>query len=97
MMDCHGPGLPYSCLHKTASNSLMEVMLPLGKVMEKREYVPEKVWEANSRLESSYRMINAPTVQWTEVAVAGTQQKAQVNQLSKTYRLENKIRWVGFL
>jgi len=60
MMDCHGPGLPYSCLHKTASNSLMEV------------------WEANSRLESSYRMIDAPTVQWTEVAVAGTQQKAQV-------------------
>ena len=29
MMDCHGPGLPYSCLHKTASNSLMEVMLQL--------------------------------------------------------------------
>ena len=45
--------------------------------------MPEKVWEANSRLESSYRMINAPTVQWTEVSVAGTQQKAQVNQLSR--------------
>ena len=43
----------------------------------------EKVWEANSRLESSYRMIDAPTVQWTEVSVAGTQQKAQVNQLSR--------------
>ena len=56
--------------------------------MEKREYVPEKVWEANSRLESSYRMINAPTVQWTEVAVAGTQQKAQVNKLSRDYRFK---------
>ena len=30
-------------------------------------------------------MINAPTVQWTEVAVAGTQQKAQVNKLSRDY------------
>ena len=60
-------------------------MLQVGKIMEKREYVPEKVWEANSRLESSYRMIDAPTVQWTEVAVAGTQQKAQVNQLSRDY------------
>ena len=47
--------------------------------------MPEKVWEANSRLESSYRMIDAPTVQWTEVAVAGTQQKAQVNKLSRDY------------
>ena len=37
-----------------------------------------KVWEANSRLENSYRVIEAPTVKWTEVAVAGTQQKAQV-------------------
>ena len=26
MMDCHGPGLPYSCLHTTATNSLMEVI-----------------------------------------------------------------------
>ena len=26
MMDCHGPGLPYSCLHKTSTNSLMEVI-----------------------------------------------------------------------
>ena len=67
-------------------------MLQVGKIMEKREYVPEKVWEANSRLESSYRMINAPTVQWTEVAVAGTQQKAQVNKLSRDYRFK-----VGFL
>ena len=71
-------------------------MLQVGKIMEKREYVPEKVWEANSRLESSYRMIDAPTVQWTEVAVAGTQQKAQVNQLSKTCRLDNKIKWIFF-
>ena len=63
-------------------------MLQVGKIMEKREYVPEKVWEANSRLESSYRMIDAPTVQWTEVAVAGTQQKAQVNQLSRDYRFK---------
>ena len=94
MMDCHGPGLPYSCLHKTASNSLMEVMLQLHHLARlwSKESMPEKVWEANSRLESSYRMINAPTVQWTEVAVAGTQQKAQVNQLSKTYRFENKIK-----
>ena len=89
MMDCHGPGLPYSCLHKTASNSLMEVLLQLCKIMEKREYAPpEKVWEANSRLESSYRMIDSPTVQWTEVAVAGTQQKAQVNKLSRDYRFK---------
>ena len=58
--------------------------------------MPEKVWEANSRLESSYRMIDAPTVQWTEVAVAGTQQKAQVNQLSKTYRfVDLKISGLG--
>ena len=85
MMDCHGPGLPYSCLHKTASNSLMEVMLQLHHLarLRSKESMPDKVWEANSRLESSYRMIDAPTVQWTEVAVAGTQQKAQVNQLSR--------------
>ena len=66
-------------------------MLQVGKIMEKREYVPEKVWEANSRLESSYRMIDSPTVQWTEVSVAGTQQKAQVNKLSRDYRFK-----VGF-
>ena len=85
MMDCHGPGLPYSCLHKTASNSLMEVLLHLHHLtrLRRKESMLEKVWEANSRLESSYRMIDAPTVQWTEVSVAGTQQKAQVNQLSR--------------
>ena len=55
--------------------------------------MPEKVWEANSRLESSYRMINAPTVQWTEVSVAGTQQKAQVNQLLA--EIED-LKWVFF-
>ena len=57
--------------------------------------MPEKVWEANSRLESSYRMIDAPTVQWTEVSVAGTQQKAQVNKLIAKLR-DLKIRISGF-
>ena len=40
------------------------------------------MWEANSRLENSYRVIDAPTVKWTEVAVPGTQQKAQVLQFA---------------
>jgi len=25
MMDCHGPGIPYSCLHKTQTNTLLSV------------------------------------------------------------------------
>ena len=40
MMDCHGPGLPYSCLHKTASNSLMEVMLRLHHLARFRDGRP---------------------------------------------------------
>ena len=53
------------------------------------------MWEANSRLENSYRVIDAPTVKWTEVAVAGTQQKAQVLRYAIKWHLK-KIQCVSY-
>jgi len=60
MVDCHGPGLPYSTLHSTRDSALVEV------------------WEDNSRLKRLYSSIAAPTVEYRQVSVAGTAQKAQV-------------------
>eukprot|EP00092_Neocalanus_flemingeri_P005220 GFUD01005613.1.p1 GENE.GFUD01005613.1~~GFUD01005613.1.p1 ORF type:complete len:872 (-),score=205.25 GFUD01005613.1:288-2903(-) len=60
MMDCHGPGIPYSCLHTTQNNSLLSV------------------WTGNNGLENIYNAIDSATVQYLEIGVEGSDQKAQV-------------------
>ena len=60
MMDCHGPGIPYSCLHHTETNSLLSV------------------WSANNNLEDKINAVDSAPVQFLEVAVDGSDQKAQV-------------------
>eukprot|EP00090_Calanus_glacialis_P028875 TRINITY_DN4629_c0_g1_i1.p1 TRINITY_DN4629_c0_g1~~TRINITY_DN4629_c0_g1_i1.p1 ORF type:complete len:673 (-),score=148.29 TRINITY_DN4629_c0_g1_i1:778-2796(-) len=60
MMDCHGPGIPYSCLHHTETNSLLSV------------------WSANNNLEDKVNAVDSAPVQFLEVAVDGSDQKAQV-------------------
>jgi len=60
VLECHGPGIPHTCIHRTEDNVLLTV------------------WEANSRLESAYSKVNSPTVEYREVSIPGTQQKAQV-------------------
>jgi len=60
MMECHGPGIPYSCLHHTETSSLLSV------------------WTANYALENKYNEVDSATVQYLEIGVEGSDQKAQV-------------------
>jgi len=60
MMECHGPGIPYSCLHQTHNNSLLSL------------------WTANYDLENKYNEVDSATVQYLEIGVEGSDQKAQV-------------------
>jgi len=60
VLKCQGPGLPYSCVHNTESNSLLSV------------------WTDNLKLEKRLEKVSMPRVEYLEVPVAGSNQKAQV-------------------
>ena len=59
-MDCRGPGIPYSCLHSTQDQAMLDS------------------WADNADLRSRYTTLATPTVQYLQVPVKGTEQRAQV-------------------
>jgi len=60
VMECKGPGVPFTCLHHTATNTFLSL------------------WVDNVNLENNFSIVDSSSVQYMEVAVPGSQQKAQV-------------------
>lgn len=60
IMNCLGPGTPYSCIHRTSTN---------GMVM---------VYDDNHKVEQRMKDVELPTIQHMEVAISGSELKAQV-------------------
>lgn len=60
VMECKGPGIPFSCLHHTATNTFLSLLVD------------------NNNLENQFSILDSSRIQYMEVNVPGSAQKAQV-------------------